>query len=80
MVKVRIFHKENNISNKSIYAVTGTDSISEAINAVIKFKKASHKSFPDYLCVEGVIKHTKDRDELYYAGDATGTPCMIVCK
>lgn len=84
MVKVRIFHQENNIKNKSIYAVTGTNSSNEAVTAVIRFKKQNLKTITEYKHRPGSIRPYKDAngkvwDGLYADRDG-GTPCIIVTK
>lgn len=83
MIKVRRFKALENKNNKTYYVVTGTDSFTEAIQAVIKVKKANTKSMCDYLAIEGVIadyvnEDGEAMDGAYIWGDARGEGCMIV--
>lgn len=85
MIEVRIFKAENNLSNRSYYAVTGAKFEAEAIYAVIKQKKAKRNTFFDYNAYRGVIApYVNDKGEeldgLWPARENTGTPCWVVYK
>ena len=60
MLEVRVFKAENNKANRSYYAVTGAKTEAEAINEVIKYKKASKNTFLDFDCRKGYIAPYKD--------------------
>ena len=85
MIEVRIFKAENNMSNRSYYAVTGATFEAEAIYEVIKIKKAKKGTFFDYNAYRGVIApYVNDKGEeldgLWPARENTGTPCWVVYK
>ena len=85
MIEVRIFKAENNMSNRSYYAVTGAKFEAEAIYEVIKMKKAKKDTFFDYNAYRGVIApYVNDKGEeldgLWPAKENTGTPCWVVYK
>lgn len=72
-------------SHNTLYAVIGAKDNNEAIMAVIRFKKASKKTFADYFCTEGVIAPYKDEngkkwDGLYLDETVKGKKCLIVSR
>lgn len=68
MISIRVFKAENNKANKSYYAVTGAKTEAEAINEVIKYKKAS-KIPSSILIAEKAISHPTRTDSMAYGSD-----------
>lgn len=81
-MEIRIFKAENNKFNKTFYAVFGAKTEADAINAVIRKKKASTKTFLDYSSCKGVVApYSKEYDGLWLKHDRKdGKPCIIVWK
>ena len=68
MISIRVFKAENNKANKSYYAVTGAKTEAEAINEVIKYKKASKNTFLDFDCRKAISHPTRTNSMAYGSG------------